>query len=629
MSMLRGFMSAKVRSNAGCWTCRLRRKKCDERRPVCDACSALEITCHFEDEKPVWMDGGARQKDMATSIKAQVKKQASQRRDRRYMEMLESGTRVVRLGAKDSDKPSTTDGASRAEIDTDPSSQTSGNESGSTPPSSRTSGASPRIPPQVSPQIPWTSSLLEHQGEWEDEHDGAHEADVHFIMIYLDYIFPYLFPFYRPPVLSGGRGWVLDILQSNKSVYYTAISLAAYFFGVLLSSDDEEHEECMTRMARKLQHELELGLRELQKEMLRINNSQDGSNIEEQLIVMQGIAQMVVFEVTTSNGDNWKVHLDAAIALFFQILPKPDRWAETLERLYTARWPPPSMGLKRPWSTKQAALRFFTANLFNMDVMSSISLERQPRLREYQDDLIPGCYSDDCGSHTQEAGPLFMNNFVGLHNWIIQMIGNVATLAAWKKDSIKAGTFQTADLLSRSQILVDGLQTSLEVLDSRTDVMDPRAIERIAWIVEDPLTELRVPRDHGIKELQPAEALYNRIWLHGVIVYLYTIIFGWQPEHESIKKSVTALTELFVGLPRGTCLRGMVFPFCVAGCLSPPEDEDKYRHMVNRLGPLRVFGTVKDASEIMEKVWSRRDQIDETWDVAKCLRILGHATLLI
>jgi len=68
---------------------------------------------------------------------------------------------------------------------------------------------------------------------------------------------------------------------------------------------------------------------------------------------------------------------------------------------------------------------------------------------------------------------------------------------------------------------------------------------------------------------------------------------------------------------------------CVCGCLSPEEDEPAYRAMGERLGPLKIFGTVKEALEIMEKVWSMRGQLDESWDVSKCLNILGHGVLLI
>lgn len=624
MSVFRNLMSSKVRSNAGCWTCRLRRKKCDEKRPVCDSCGALEISCYFGEDKPDWMDGAEKQKEMADRIKSQVKKQASQRRDRKYMELLENGTRNVQLGRGEGASASGNANSSRMGGSNGtsnfnsipPHAQSSGHGSSLTPPSSNTSGASP----------PEAKMLFEHQDAQED---GGPDVDVHFIMMYLDYVFPYLFPYYRPHILTGGRGWVLDTLQSKKSVYYTAISLAAYFFGVIMAGGQVEHKECTDRMADKLQHQLQMGLRELQKEMRTINERQ--SNIYEQLVVMQGIIQMVTFEIATSNGDNWKIHLDAAIALFFKILPQPEQWTNTLHGLYTPRWPPPSMGVRKPWSTNQAAIRFFTANLFHMDVMSSIALERPPRLQHYQDGIIPGCFSKECREHAQTAGPLFMDDFVGLHNWIIQMIGDVAALDAWKKEAMAAGTLSMNDLMSRGQILADALQGSLASIEEKAAQSAPasNAHAMMAMIVQDPMPDMSNIIPSEVKDYHPAMAMHNKIWIHAILTYLYTTVFGWQPEQFDIKRNVDEMTSLLSGLPRGSCLRGMVFPFCIAGCLCPREDEEKYRNMVKRLGPLQVFGTIKEASEIQEKVWACRAALDETWDVAKCLRILGHRSLLI
>src|SRR3569623_2031516 len=72
--------NAMFRSSNGCWTCRLRRKKCDEKHPICDVCSSLLITCHFQTERPGWMDGGAKQEKMADRLKREIKQQAHRRR---------------------------------------------------------------------------------------------------------------------------------------------------------------------------------------------------------------------------------------------------------------------------------------------------------------------------------------------------------------------------------------------------------------------------------------------------------------------------------------------------------------------------------------------------------------------
>jgi hypothetical protein len=72
-------MSAVLRSKQGCWTCRLRKKKCDERRDICTTCESLTITCYGYGAKPGWMDNGEKERAMANSIK-QIVKHTSRRK---------------------------------------------------------------------------------------------------------------------------------------------------------------------------------------------------------------------------------------------------------------------------------------------------------------------------------------------------------------------------------------------------------------------------------------------------------------------------------------------------------------------------------------------------------------------
>ena len=72
-------MNGPLRSKQGCWTCRLRRKKCDEKHPFCSTCESLTITCYGYGSKPDWMDNGEKEKAMANSIKQIVKKTSRQK----------------------------------------------------------------------------------------------------------------------------------------------------------------------------------------------------------------------------------------------------------------------------------------------------------------------------------------------------------------------------------------------------------------------------------------------------------------------------------------------------------------------------------------------------------------------
>lgn len=72
-------MTPPLWSKQGCWTCRLRKKKCDEGHPQCSACESLSITCHGYGSKPDWMDGGDDERAVANGIK-EIVKQTSRRK---------------------------------------------------------------------------------------------------------------------------------------------------------------------------------------------------------------------------------------------------------------------------------------------------------------------------------------------------------------------------------------------------------------------------------------------------------------------------------------------------------------------------------------------------------------------
>ncbi|KAI9775302.1 MAG: hypothetical protein M1839_001286 [Geoglossum umbratile] len=66
--------SAKMhrRSRSGCFTCRLRRKKCDEGKPTCKACKHLGLGCEYK--RPVWWGNNDQRKRQKETIKTIIKR---------------------------------------------------------------------------------------------------------------------------------------------------------------------------------------------------------------------------------------------------------------------------------------------------------------------------------------------------------------------------------------------------------------------------------------------------------------------------------------------------------------------------------------------------------------------------
>ncbi len=61
-------MALVQRSKNGCWTCRLRRKKCDEGGPPYLNCQMRKIFCHGYGPKPDWKDRGVKEREEANKL---------------------------------------------------------------------------------------------------------------------------------------------------------------------------------------------------------------------------------------------------------------------------------------------------------------------------------------------------------------------------------------------------------------------------------------------------------------------------------------------------------------------------------------------------------------------------------
>ncbi|ERS95578.1 hypothetical protein HMPREF1624_08094 [Sporothrix schenckii ATCC 58251] len=60
------------RSRTGCYTCRLRRKKCDEGTPLCTACKNLGLTCEYK--RPHWWGNNEARRNQKDDIKMIIKR---------------------------------------------------------------------------------------------------------------------------------------------------------------------------------------------------------------------------------------------------------------------------------------------------------------------------------------------------------------------------------------------------------------------------------------------------------------------------------------------------------------------------------------------------------------------------
>ncbi|KAG5933911.1 hypothetical protein E4U59_006530 [Claviceps monticola] len=613
----------------GCWTCQAQDRECIGNRPECDVCRTMGIICHFPATRPVWVVGVPTEMDTQKKNKVEMKRHYDRRRNRRIRELMAAARQKTRRDLGNTSAGGTTSTAAQAghnyvsgPSDEDPSTRSQDHDrrisdSGGT--DDMVLSSSPPPPPPGNLQH---SSQVIFMRE-EDFQNRPETNNLRLVITYLDHVFPHLFPHYRPPILEGGRDWILDILHRNKVVNRTAVSLAGFFPAVLLGTDAAGAQtSCTNAVMDQLGDQLERGLEEITAEMCALNASKAGFDRKGALVVMQSLLQMLILKVVTSNRrKDWQTHLDAAIALFEQIVPNPHNWTEMLHSPRYPRWSPRVAAARRPpWSTDQAALRFFTASLLYADVISSVTLGRAPRLARYQEGIMPSCARQSIDAGAPSAGPLSMDTFFELPNWVLQLLGNIAALDSWKKVQIQRGCLSNGELLVRAKVISDGIQASLNLLETQKNIPRPTvAAASLPVLVTDPDMVCR-PED---------EFLFQAMWLLATLSYLHVVTSGWRPTSPGIRLSVSKATHLLSWLRNGPKLRTLAWPVCVCGCLCPQEDEPVYRSAVQRLGAVHLFGMPSEAEEVMERVWSLRGQLDESWDVTRCLNVLGHGVLFI
>ncbi|TLS28725.1 hypothetical protein PpBr36_00639 [Pyricularia pennisetigena] len=531
------------RTSDGCWTCRLRKKKCDLGQPTCVSCASLEIECMYSDAKPQWMDGGELQRGRAEQVKAEVKRRATLRREKRHvvgdmdgetmidLEMADGldgvhlSARAARLNGDvgsarafaTSERSGAIDGDSfDAATDTPPSSSWTTEHS----PDSSATGVSP-------------ASSRDHHHH---HHDGPaaevgtvlpNSRELMQVMAYLDYVFPFLYPFYRPPIFSGGRGWLLTLLMSNKALLHASLTLVSFFLAVWFHQDghSDGHSDgrtgdgkndgggsssgapadpggrgrhvrtCQAAAWTEMQTQQELSMRSLMKDIADINEHGVKGRLREGSRTLASIIQILCFEVAVGNATgSWSLHLDGAIVLLDQMLqlnarslrgPAGDTMVCWRSLMVALDLEDGGEGRMSSWllSSDQAALQFFSAAAIYFDIVSSTALEQAPRLAGYHPSLLA-----TPSEHLAAASPLVPAELVmehagpralaedlppvdlgvvsGAANWVLVCVGKTAGLDAWKKAERRHARLDVIELVTRAGVIERKLRRGLEKMDA-------------------------------------------------------------------------------------------------------------------------------------------------------------------
>ena len=559
------------------------------------------------------MDGGAGQKRKAEEIKRVVKSAAARRRgilptDDIASEPIRNDEQAA--VAFDHQNAGTSCLPVRAESTPDSSSTWT---STHTPPSMKATSSG-------SYEDFWTE--LDALSIHNPFHDipGNSELDRRLMMFYFDHFFPFLFPFYKPSLLEGGRTWIVQLMVSSQAMWHTTLCLSTYFISVTLDGAILGHNVCKDVAWEKLLKQMGVTFEMLHRSLREVvsNNTQDV--VVKTSRIMGSIMQLQRFEISVGNFENCQKHLDAAITFFRQVFRAAADVIDSGE-LSTLRDVLSHMG--RPlwaiksqqngaWSSDQAAFRFYSALLLADDVIASTCTGNPPRLLEYHAPLLTN------GGPPNEKPSLDLKDFIGCENWVMLQIGEIAALDAWKRSVKRVGQLDMMELVARASTIKQALLGDLVCLDAAANTPQNN------WLDLFSVHNGQLPPMPG-----GCSAFVTRVWAHAALLYLSVVVSGWQPGSAGIRDNVVRTLALLEQMPAPELLRTMVWPFCIVGCLAEREEECRLRTMADALVPRRLFGGARKALEIMENTWKLRDELTIDTDFAACVCSLGYVSLLV
>jgi C6 transcription factor Pro1 len=318
-------MSETLRSNAGCWTCRVRRKKCDEAHPACLTCTSLHIPCYGYGPKPVWMDRGAKEREIAKSLRNTVKQTISLQRVHRSRQSSEASETVSHepTPSSHSNEASSHAVSSAQDILVPdiilPESHRSTDRSNTSSPFNES--PSPRLfgsqgcptslrdinhPSLAAAAIARSIrneafDLVLTNSSWSALPLQFEEDQASLLMHFFDHVLPLQFRFYNPSISEGGRGWLLSILTRTKPLYHVALSLAAYHQQSILV---RVNQIPCTASLRKLEERHIECIKALRCHLEQFPIGPQANTCEMNIEIMACIALLIALEVSLACSDS-------------------------------------------------------------------------------------------------------------------------------------------------------------------------------------------------------------------------------------------------------------------------------------------------------------------------------------
>jgi len=241
-----------------------------------------------------------------------------------------------------------------------------------------------------------------------------------------------------------------------------------------------------------------------------------------------------------------------------------------------------------------------------IDVFSSLSLLRPPKYLSLWKQLLTEHKYWVNGNNLDMAQRLRMDMLSGCPDEAMLAIAEVSALAQWKALQLRNGSLSYPELIRQGTVIEQQLrQYSSNDRDARlhstADATQPSQEDR---------------------------SLVASIFREAAHLYLHTVLSNSIPGVPEINASVGNILHLLAQLPQSDIDRTLVFPICLAGCMT--NDSSRRDFLKGRIRALNEnYGNLLQTRRLMEGVWQKRDVGGKEVDIRETLREQGLNLLLI
>ncbi|CCF41413.1 PRO1A C6 Zink-finger protein [Colletotrichum higginsianum] len=586
------------RLKSGCWTCRLRRKKCEEGGPPCLTCVNRQIHCHGYGPKPEWKDKGEKERQEAIRLRI---------RSSRSSAVSAEAFKATPSTASSSPAPATEDDVHLTSHAADDAPRTS------TPQENRSNDYGfpmeselgfmdtanldpifladqwnyfdPGLPipgtpmdqelamnamteSNIAPQLAKSPLSMSEPGL----NPKSSEREMDLVMHYVDYVsIGDQEPGRR--VHGSSKGWLLSTLLRSPGFYNTAISLSAYHQHLKATARGEPGAAAY---------------HDYQKYRLRATQIFECSRpgfLGENLICAVELARL---ETVGGNRERSQSYLRSALSLLEQpkiqsracgitassgLITPTSPSSFSSGTMVTRQAPPPL-----PSETERKALSHSQALLAWMDILTCSVQRTMPAAHETYRSLLSN--SSFC---------LCFRAVTGCESWILQTIMDVVALDTWKRDQEARRDLSIRQLVKRADEITSAIEANVGDLGAALGLPGQPSLG-----------------DSARNDERPGPSL-TLLYAQAALVYLNFIVSGPNCGALEVRQSIDCAIASWKSVPLYNRRRLLVWPLLITATLAKGQQRDFFRNLIESCPESRTPGNHYNIWSVVTACWEEVD----------------------